>query len=83
MDNLEIRPKKYLGVCVSQSNCRLFVGSIPKSKTKDEIFEEFQGLTEGLTDVIIYLQTEDKNKNRGFCFLEYLDHKAASQVGLL
>jgi len=80
MDNLEIRPKKYLGVCVSQSNCRLFVGSIPKSKTKEEIFDEFQAITEGLTDVIIYLQTEDKNKNRGFCFLEYLDHKAASQA---
>jgi len=80
MDNHEIRPKKYLGVCVSQSNCRLFVGSIPKSKTKDEIFEEFQNLTEGLTDVIIYLQTEDKNKNRGFCFLEYSDHKSASQA---
>ena len=43
-DNYEIRPQKFLGVCVSQSNCRLFVGSIPKSKTKDEIFEEFNAL---------------------------------------
>ena len=37
-------------------------------------------ITEGLKDVIIYLQTEDKNKNRGFCFLEFNDHKMASQV---
>ncbi|XP_002123977.3 heterogeneous nuclear ribonucleoprotein Q [Ciona intestinalis] len=80
LDNYEIRPKKFLGVCVSQSNCRLFVGSIPKTKTKDEIFEEFDGITQGLKDVIIYLQTEDKMKNRGFCFLEYTDHKAASQA---
>uniref|UniRef100_H2ZBZ6 RRM domain-containing protein n=1 Tax=Ciona savignyi TaxID=51511 RepID=H2ZBZ6_CIOSA len=80
LDNYEIRPKKFLGVCVSQSNCRLFVGSIPKTKSKDEIFEEFDGITQGLKDVIIYLQTEDKMKNRGFCFLEYTDHKAASQA---
>ncbi|XP_076818532.1 heterogeneous nuclear ribonucleoprotein Q-like [Clavelina lepadiformis] len=80
LDNYEIKPKKYLGVCVSQSNCRLFVGSIPKTKTKDEIYDEFNELTKGLKDVIIYLQTEDKLKNRGFCFLEYVDHKAASQA---
>lgn len=78
VDNKEIRPSKQLGVCLSQSNCRLFVGSIPKTKTKDQIFEEFSGITNGLKDVIVYLQTEDKNKNRGFCFLEYVDHKAAS-----
>ena len=34
----------------------------------------------GLKDVIIYLQADDKTKNRGFCFLEYVDHKSASQV---
>nr|CAB3253827.1 heterogeneous nuclear ribonucleoprotein R [Phallusia mammillata] len=80
LDNYEIAPKKHLGVCVSQSNVRLFVGSIPKTKTKAEIMEEFSSLTQGLKDVILYLQTEDKNKNRGFCFLEYVDHKSASQA---
>lgn len=80
VDNHEIRFKKQLGVCLSQSNCRLFVGSIPKTKTKDQIFEEFNSITQGLKDVIVYLQTEDKNKNRGFCFLEFVDHKAASQA---
>jgi len=80
LDNYEIRPNKSLGVCLSQSNCRLFVGSIPKTKTKDEIFTEFDEITQGLKDVIIYLQTEDKNKNRGFCFLEFNDHKMASQA---
>jgi len=80
LDNYEIRTNKSLGVCLSQSNCRLFVGSIPKTKTKDEIFTEFDEITQGLKDVIIYLQTEDKNKNRGFCFLEFNDHKMASQA---
>ncbi|XP_039272976.1 heterogeneous nuclear ribonucleoprotein R-like isoform X2 [Styela clava] len=80
LDNYEIKPKKFLGVCLSQSNCRLFIGSIPKNKTKDEIFEEFQSLSPCLKDVIVYHQTEDKSKNRGFCFLEYTDHKSASQA---
>jgi len=77
-DNHPIRPNKHLGVCLSQSNCRLFVGSIPKNKSRDEIFEEFKPLCDDLTDVIVYLQTEDKSKNRGFCFLEFKDHKSAS-----
>lgn len=29
-------------------------------------------------DVIIYSSPDDKKKNRGFCFLEYETHKAAS-----
>lgn len=37
-------------------------------------------LSEGLTDVILYHQPDDKKKNRGFCFLEYEDHKTAAQA---
>lgn len=79
-DSYEIRSGKHLGVCLSVANNRLFVGSIPKSKTKDQIMEEFQKITEGLTDVILYQQVEDKRKNRGFCFLEFEDHKTAAQA---
>ena len=32
----------------------------------------------GLREVIIYSSPDDKKKNRGFCFLEYESHKAAS-----
>jgi len=32
----------------------------------------------GLTEVIIYSSPDDRRKNRGFCFLEYDSHKAAS-----
>lgn len=35
---------------------------------------------EGLSDVILYHQPDDKKKNRGFCFLEYEDHKTAAQA---
>lgn len=35
-------------------------------------------ITAGLVEVIIYSSPDDKKKNRGFCFLEYESHKAAS-----
>lgn len=35
---------------------------------------------EGLQEVILYQQPDDKKKNRGFCFLEYEDHKSAAQA---
>ncbi|XP_034018328.1 heterogeneous nuclear ribonucleoprotein Q isoform X2 [Thalassophryne amazonica] len=76
----EIRPGRHIGVCISVANNRLFVGSIPKSKTKEQIVEEFSKATEGLSDVILYHQPDDKRKNRGFCFLEYEDHKSAAQA---
>lgn len=40
LDNYEIHPGKFIGVCVSLDNCRLFIGSIPKDKRKEEIMEE-------------------------------------------
>ncbi|XP_023694956.2 heterogeneous nuclear ribonucleoprotein Q-like isoform X2 [Paramormyrops kingsleyae] len=79
-NNSEIRPGKHIGVCISVANNRLFVGSIPKNKTKEQILEEFAKVTEGLSDVILYHQPDNKKKNRGFCFLEYEDHKTAAQA---
>ena len=64
-DNQEIRKGKKLGVCISVANCRLFVGSIPKTKSKGEILGEFSKVTEDLIDVIVYMSSEDKSKNRG------------------
>merc|ERR1712176_1505717 len=78
MDKFEVRGGKKLGVCLSQANNRLFVGSIPKSKTKDDIFNEFAGKVEELSDVIVYISSEDKSKNRGFAFLEFASHKDAA-----
>lgn len=81
MDNYEIKKGKTLKVNISVANLRLFVGNIPKSKSRDEIMEEFRKSTgnEGLQDVIIYASPDDsKKKNRGFAFLEYDTHKSAS-----
>ncbi|CAB3222349.1 unnamed protein product [Arctia plantaginis] len=78
LDNHEIKAGKTLRIKISVPNLRLFVGNIPKSKGKEEILEEFGKLTAGLVEVIIYSSPDDKKKNRGFCFLEYESHKAAS-----
>jgi len=79
LDNYEIRKGKTLKVNISVANLRLFVGNIPKSKSKEEIMEEFEKMTDGLQDVIIYSSPDDnKKKNRGFAFLEYDTHKSAS-----
>lgn len=45
LDNYEIKSGKNLKVNVSVPNLRLFVGNIPKSKSREEIFEEFGKLT--------------------------------------
>ncbi|KAK6291667.1 hypothetical protein J4Q44_G00374520, partial [Coregonus suidteri] len=80
LDNHEIRPGKFIGVCVSLDNCRLFIGSIPKDKMKEEILVEMRKVTEGVVDVIVYPSSTDKTKNRGFAFVEYDSHKAAAMA---
>ncbi|XP_077986386.1 putative RNA-binding protein 46 isoform X4 [Glandiceps talaboti] len=80
LNNYEIRKGRYLGVCASVDNCRLFVGGIPKNKKKDEILHEMQKVTEGVIDVIVYPSATDKSKNRGFAFVEYENHRAAAMA---
>jgi len=81
LNNYEIRPGKHLKVNISIANVRLFVGNIPKNKSKDEIKEEFGKRTDGLVEVIVYGSADNpKQKNRGFAFLEYESHKQASNA---
>jgi len=78
LNDFEMRKGKKLGVTISFNNHRLFVGNIPKNRDTDELLEEFAKHAPGLVEVIIYSSPDDKKKNRGFCFLEYESHKAAS-----
>lgn len=80
LNNYEIRPGKHIGVCVSVDNCRLFIGSIPRDKKKDDIMEEMKKVTDGVVGVIVYPSSADKTKNRGFAFVEYESHKAAAMA---
>lgn len=66
-----------LSVSISYRMNTLYVGSIPKTKKKDEILEEFGKITTGLKDVTLYT-SQESNRNRGFAFLEYEDHKSAA-----
>lgn len=76
----EIRPGKRIGVCLSIDNCRLFIGGIPKTKTKSEILEEMSKITDNVVDVIVYPSVGDKMKNRGFAFVEYKTHRDAAMA---
>ncbi|KFV93531.1 putative RNA-binding protein 46, partial [Eurypyga helias] len=80
LNNYEIRPGKFMGVCTSLDNCRLFIGAIPKEKKKEEILNEMKKVTEGVMDVIVYPNASDKTKNRGFAFVEYESHRAAAMA---
>ncbi|XP_073432505.1 probable RNA-binding protein 46 isoform X2 [Dendrobates tinctorius] len=80
LNNYEIRRGKFIGVCVSLDNCRLFIGAIPKEKQKEEILEEMKKVAEGVVDVIVYPSATDKTKNRGFAFVEFESHRAAAMA---
>lgn len=78
-DNYEIKPGKRIKVNISVAKLRLFVGNIPKQRSKDEIIAEFSKVTEGIKDIIIYTNPDEPTKkNRGFCFIDFDCHKNAS-----
>lgn len=78
LDDREIRAGWRVGVCVSLDNCRLFVGGIPRERSRQEVLDEMQRLTRGVVDVILYPCLADRSRNRGFAFVEYTDHRAAA-----
>ncbi len=69
-------------VKISEPNRRLFVGPVPKSKSKEDIWAAFSTIVEGIEDVIVHEPAEPGNnaKNKGFCFIDFVDHKLATQV---
>jgi len=80
LNNYEVRPHKYIGVVKSVDNCRLFVGGLPKNKTKQEIETELNKHVEGIIDVILYSSVTDKTKSRGFAFVEFQNHRLAAMA---
>lgn len=80
LNNYEIRPGRFIGVCISLDNCRLFIGAIPREKKKEEILKEMKRITEGVVDVIVCPDATDRTKNRGFAFVEYESHRAAAMA---
>lgn len=103
LNKYEMRPNYRIGVLKSIDNCRLFIGGIPKDKSREEIFAEMEKLTDGIAHIIVYRfvlvylfmlnhfvnpnhailffsNITDKSKNRGFAFVEYVSHRAASKA---
>lgn len=80
LNNFEIRPKKFIGVVKSVDNCRLFVGGIPKNKTKEDIVAEISKITNGVVNAIVYSSQNEKTRNRGFAFVEYNTHRDAAMA---
>lgn len=78
--NYEIRKGCKIGVYKSVDNCRLFVGNLPKDKSKEEIIEGLGPYVEGLTNVILYKSLENPSLNRGFAFLEFTNHRSAAMT---
>ncbi|CAH2075081.1 unnamed protein product, partial [Iphiclides podalirius] len=80
LNGYEIRARRHIGVVKSVDNCRLFVGGIPKTKTKSDILDELSKRVSGIVDVILYNNCYDKRLNRGFAFVEFTCHRAAAMA---
>ena len=64
---------------------RLFVGSVPKDKSKEEYADELRANgVNTFTNIIMHepLEVNKKlgHKNRGFCFIDFESHIAATEV---
>ncbi|XP_015109790.1 probable RNA-binding protein 46 [Diachasma alloeum] len=80
LDGHEIRPGHRIGVVKSIDNCRLFFGGVPKDKTKAEFAEELGKFLEGISDIYLYPNAQDRTQNRGFIFVEFKDHRSAAMA---
>ena len=81
LDRTEIRPGHRVGVRKSVDNCRLFVGGLPRDKTKEEFDTEIRKHPCGqfMRRIIMYPSVQDKAKNRGFAFVEFSSHRDAGE----
>ncbi|XP_063980653.1 probable RNA-binding protein 46 [Diachasmimorpha longicaudata] len=80
LDGYEIRPGHRIGVVKSIDNCRLFFGGVPKDKTKAEFAEDLGKFLDGILDVYLYPNAQDRTQNRGFIFVEFKDHRSAAMA---
>lgn len=59
-------------------NRRLFVGSLPKDKTSNDVQQVMVELVQGVVDVIMYASQQDRSRNRGYAFVEFETHQQAA-----
>lgn len=80
LNGYEIRPGCFIGVRLSLDNRRLYLGNVPVHRTREELLQEMQLLTEGVVKVVMYQNIHDRSRNRGYAFVEYESHRAASMA---
>lgn len=69
--------KTNLIVQQSYDKCRLFVGNLPRQLTREDIEMTFKNIFPEMGSLVMHNRISDENKNRGFGFLDFPDHKAA------
>lgn len=75
--HLRAHPSIKIRVLPSQSKNRLYLGNLPKEKSKDELESLLKAATKGLETVELLMSKEFAGQNRGFCFLEFYNHACA------
>jgi RNA-binding proteins (RRM domain) len=78
LNHFEIRAGFPLGVVKSTENTRLYVGGLPKEKSKEVIFEELSKYMEDIKDIVIHRSIVDSEENRGYAFVEFDSHRSAA-----
>ena len=59
---------------------RLFIGGIPRHINQTEVEEEVKRYCKGVREVILYRSIYNDSKNRGYAFVEFESHQAASEA---
>lgn len=80
LDGFKIRPGRRIGVLKSLDNCKLYISGLPTDKSDEDIFTEISKYTSGVVNVTVFSCPINKTKNRGFAFVEYESHRAASMA---
>lgn len=63
LNNYEIRPGNKIGVIRSRNNCRLFIGRLDITLSKEQIMAYFNNLTIGLINVTIHRDPASQGLN--------------------
>ncbi|KAL3884593.1 hypothetical protein ACJMK2_024724 [Sinanodonta woodiana] len=81
LKKFETRQGKKLRTNIRNTSTCLYVGKTPMYMSAEELHKDFEKITPGIKDVSVYCtpeMQENNLKNKGYCFVEYEDHRQAS-----
>lgn len=80
LDGFEVLPGRHIGVVKSFDNCRLYVGNIPMTMTKEDIFNELSKRVACIVHVTVHQNSFDLRLNRGYAIVKFSSHRAAAMA---